>query len=125
MWPQSCMEPLSCEENFHSSVMALGATGICLQILSLTLHFCMFIYLCAHLAQMPTLPTLCPRAKGGGPSASCQALDFYNIGALTRSVHVPQHQLCPPRRIMVGFRHCWKFSEERIPVRAAVIIGKL
>lgn len=32
-------QPLSCEENLHSSVMAPGATVICVQILSLTLHF--------------------------------------------------------------------------------------
>lgn len=107
MWLRTCVPPLSCEENLRGSLMALGATVICVQILSLTLHFCLFIYLCAHLPQMPTLLMLCPRAKGG-PYCLMPSSQFYNIGALTSTVHVPQHQSRPPHRIMLGFRHCWK-----------------
>lgn len=43
VWPRSRVQPLSCEENLHSSLMTLGATVICVQFChSLCIFACLF-----------------------------------------------------------------------------------
>lgn len=73
---------------------------------SLCIFACLFTYV---LTCLKCRPSLCS-AQGPkrGPYCLMPSSQFYNIGALTSTVHVPQHQSCPPHRIMLGFRHSWK-----------------